>query len=105
MLEGRRTPLALGLSFKLVLAPLLIGLIYLGVLRLTDRTALVTIFESAMGPQIGGAIVATQYGLDRTLITLMVTCGTVLAFVTLPVWASVLAPAQTTSRPRCGAGR
>ncbi len=30
-----------------------------------------------MGPQIGGAIVATQYGLDPPLVTLMVGIGSV----------------------------
>jgi predicted permease len=88
--RGIRKPLALGLLFKLVLAPLLVGVVYLGFLHLSDRPALVTVFEAAMGPQIGGAIVATQYGLDEVMITLMVSCGTVLAFLTLPVWASVL---------------
>jgi malate permease and related proteins len=90
LLSQNRTPLALGLSFKLVLAPLLIGLVYLGIFHLSDRTAQVTVFESAMAPQIGGAIVAAQYGLDADLITLMVGFGTVVAFLTLPVWASVL---------------
>ncbi len=46
----------------------------------------VTLFESAMGPQIGASIVASQYGLNPTLITLMVGVGTVLSFLTLPAW-------------------
>jgi predicted permease len=43
-------------------------------------------FEAAMPPQIGGSIVAIQYGLDARLISLMVGVGTVAAFLTLPVW-------------------
>jgi predicted permease len=39
-----------------------------------------------MGPQIGGAIVAMQYGLSQSLIILMVGIGIVLSFVTLPLW-------------------
>jgi predicted permease len=46
----------------------------------------VTLFEAAMGPQIGGAIVATQYGLDPPLVTLMVGIGSIAAFLTLPIW-------------------
>jgi predicted permease len=46
----------------------------------------VTIFEAAMGPQIGGAIVAMQYGLSASLITLMVGVGIALSFLTLPLW-------------------
>ena len=43
-----------------------------------------------MGPQIGAAIVAMQYGLDPPLVTLMVGIGSVAAFVTLPMWWYVL---------------
>jgi hypothetical protein len=39
-----------------------------------------------MGPQIGGAIVAMQYGLSSSLITLMVGVGIALSFLTLPLW-------------------
>lgn len=39
-----------------------------------------------MGPQIGGAIVAMQYGLNASLITLMVGVGIALSFLTLPLW-------------------
>jgi predicted permease len=50
------------------------------------ETSRVTIFEAAMGPQIGGAIVAMQYGLSASLITLMVGVGIALSFLTLPLW-------------------
>ncbi len=85
-LAGHRLPLALGLGFKLVLGPLLIALIYVGGLSWSDETSRVTVFEAAMGPQIGGAIVATQYGLSPSLITLMVGVGIILSFLTLPLW-------------------
>jgi predicted permease len=68
------------------LAPLLIALVYVGVLSWEGETLRVTIFEAAMGPQIGGAIVAMQYGLSPSLITLMVGIGIALSFLTLPLW-------------------
>ena len=77
-LRGNRTPLALGLSYKLIAAPALIGLFYFGLLGLNDDDMRVTVLESAMGPQIGGAIVASQYGLNPALVTLMVGAGTFL---------------------------
>jgi malate permease and related proteins len=86
VLRGRYTPLACGLGVKLLLAPLVVALIYVKVLGATGTMAHVTLFESAMGPQIGGAIVATQYGLDPPLVTLMVGIGSVIAFLTLPIW-------------------
>ncbi|HME23147.1 MAG TPA: AEC family transporter [Acetobacteraceae bacterium] len=86
VLRGRCTPVACGLGVKLVLAPLVLAVIYLKLLGVTGTEAHVTLFESAMGPQIGGAIVATQYGLDPPLVTLMVGIGSVVAFLTLPIW-------------------
>jgi predicted permease len=85
-LSGCRVPLVLGLGFKLVVGPLLIALLYLGVLSWHGEMSRVTIFEAAMGPQIGGAIVAMQYGLSPSLITLMVGVGITLSFLTLPLW-------------------
>jgi malate permease and related proteins len=76
----------LGLSFKLLLAPLLLAILYVGVFRATSEVIRITLFEAAMGPQIGGAIVAIQHGLNPPLIILMVGVGITLSFVTLPMW-------------------
>src|ERR1700733_3109342 len=99
VLRGRLSPLMLGLGVKLLLAPLLLAIVYLELLGQTGNLARVTLFESAMGPQIGGAIVATQYGLDPPLVTLMVGIGSVIAFVTLPMWWYFLGGAY----PACNA--
>lgn len=85
-LTGRYLQLALGLGFKLLLAPLLLTLFFVGVLSHEGIVTRVTLFEAAMGPQIGGAVVAMQYGLNAPLITLMVGVGITLSFVTLPLW-------------------
>jgi hypothetical protein len=85
-LRARLRPLAVGLSLKLLVAPLVLAILYLGVLRATGITMRVTLFEAAMGPMIGGAIVATQHGLDPPLVSLMVGIGTLAAFATLPMW-------------------
>ena len=90
-LRGNRAALGMGLSFKLVLGPLLIALLYLFGLSWRGETSQVTVFEAAMGPQIGGAIVAIQYGLSPSLITLMVGVGIALSFLTLPLWYAGLA--------------
>lgn len=62
-----------------------------GVLRATGRVIQVTLFESAMGPQIGGSIIAIQYGLNPPLVTLMVGIGIALSFQTAPMWWYLLA--------------
>jgi predicted permease len=85
-LARNRRALSLGLGFKLVLAPMLMALLYFAGLSWSGETSRVTIFESAMGPQISGAIVTMQYGLSPSLITLMVGVGVILSFLTLPLW-------------------
>ena len=85
-LRGHRLLLGYGLAFKLVLGPLLLALLYVGMLSWRGEITRVTLFEAAMGPQIGGAIVAMQYGLNPTLVTLMVGIGITLSFLTLPFW-------------------
>lgn len=88
-LRGNRGPLAMGLGFKLVLAPALMVLVYVGAIGLRGPMTQVTLFEAAMAPQIGGSIVAIQYGLDAPLISLLVGIGTVLSFITLPIWYQI----------------
>jgi predicted permease len=83
---GHRVSLGLGLAFKLVLGPLALLLVYVLVLHRAGETTRITLFEAAMGPQIGGAIVAIQHGLNPVLVTLMVGIGITLSFLTLPVW-------------------
>ena len=93
-LRGKLGELTLGLVVKLIAAPLLLAILYLELVGATGPLARVTLFEAAMGPQIGGAIVATQYELDPPLVTLMVGIGTLAAFLSLPVWWYVLQGAQ-----------
>jgi len=85
-LRETRSPLALGLSFKLVLAQAFLAILYIRALKLTDEVIQITKFEAAMGPQISGAIVGIQHGLNPPLITLMVNLGITLSFLTLPMW-------------------
>ena len=51
----------------------------------------VAVFEAAMAPMIGGAIVAAQHRLDPDLTTLMVGIGIPLSFLTVPLWWVALA--------------
>lgn len=85
LLRGNAIVAAIGLGYKLVLAPVLIALVYVVGLHLRGEMTQVVLFEAAMPPQIGSAIVAMQYGLNAELITLMIGIGTVLCFLTLPV--------------------
>lgn len=84
--RGRIPALAVGLGFKLVLGPALVLLVLVGLLGQTGTVIRVTVFEAAMGPMIGAAIVAMDHDLDPSLVTLMVGLGIPLSFLTLPCW-------------------
>lgn len=90
-LVGNRRALALGLTFKLVFVPTVIAVLYLCVLPASLRAMVdITIFEAAMGPMIGGGIIATQYGLNAPLISLMLGIGIPLSLITVPGWWCIL---------------
>jgi Predicted permeases len=85
-LAGNGRNLAIGLAFKLFLAPLAIFLLYVPLLGAQGQAIQVTLFEAAMPPMITAAIVATEHDLDPPLATLMVAVGVVLSFATLTGW-------------------
>jgi malate permease and related proteins len=82
----RWRPLVTGLSFKLVAGPLAVLAVFAAIADLDTPALQIAVFEAAMAPMIGGAIVATQHKLDPELTTLMVGIGIPLSFLTLPVW-------------------
>ena len=88
---AKAKPLALGLAYKLVLAPALIWLVAAKGFGNTGPVAQVTVFEAAMPPMVLGAILATDSGLDPQLAALLVGIGTALSFVSLPLWHWLLA--------------
>ncbi len=89
-LSGLGAPLAVGLLFKLVLAPAILLFAYSFLMKASGPVLRVTIFEAAMPPMITGAIVAMDHGLDSRLSTLMVGVGIPLSFLSLPLWCEIL---------------
>lgn len=85
-IAGNGRNLAIGLLFKLLLAPLAIYLLYVPVLGAEGQPIQVTLFEAAMPPMITAAIVAAEHDLDPPLANLMVAVGLILSFFTLPGW-------------------
>jgi predicted permease len=84
--QGRTQALAIGLGFKLLIAPALILALYSITFGEVRSNLKVTVFESAMAPMIGASIVAIDHELDPPLLTLMVGVGIPLSFLTLPAW-------------------
>jgi predicted permease len=85
-LAEHKRNLALGLAFKLVLAPLVIYLLYVQLFAAQGQAIQVTLFEAAMPPMITAAIVASEHDLDPPLANLMVAIGLMLSFITLSIW-------------------
>jgi predicted permease len=85
-LAGNGRNLAIGLTFKLVLAPLVLYLLYVQLLGAHGQAIQITLFEAAMPPMFTAAILATEHDLDPPLATLMVAVGLVISFATLSVW-------------------
>jgi malate permease and related proteins len=89
--HSRWRPLAAGLGYKLVAGPLAVLAVFAALYDLDNPAMQVAVFEAAMAPMIGGAIVAAQHKLDPELGTLMLGIGIPLSFLTLPVWWYALA--------------
>jgi malate permease and related proteins len=85
-LAGNGANLAIGLAFKLVLAPLVLFLLYVPLLGAHGQAIQITLFEAAMPPMITAAILATEHDLNPPLATLMVAVGLVISFATLTGW-------------------
>lgn len=79
-------PLALGLCYKLVVAPLVLALLYIEVLGQSDFVVRVTVLEAAMATMITAAVVAGEFSLDEELANLMVGVGIPLSLATVPLW-------------------
>lgn len=76
----------LGLSYRLILAPVIVFLIYRNFLDPQELTFKVTVLESAMAPMITGSIVAINYNLAPRLAALLSGLGMVISVFTLGIW-------------------
>lgn len=82
--------LFLGLTFKLILYPLLILILYKYVFLQNGKIIDISVLESAMAPMITAAIIAEAHNLDSNICNLMVAIGIPLSFVTLAIWHYIL---------------
>ncbi|AXJ01842.1 hypothetical protein CYPRO_2600 [Cyclonatronum proteinivorum] len=83
-------PLVSGLSYKLLIAPFLLTILFIFILGGSGDIVKVSIMEAAMAPMITGSILAIMYGLNPQLAAQMVGIGVPLSFVTLYGWYKLL---------------
>lgn len=86
VLRARWPALAIGLGFKLLLAPAVLLFIFVKGVGAHGLIARVTVLEMAMAPMITAAIVAEDFGLDAEFANLLVGVGIPLSLVTLFFW-------------------
>lgn len=80
-----------GLSYKLILIPLVILLLFKYVFRLEGLILQVSVMEAAMAPMITGSIISITHDLEPKLASLLVGIGIPLSFFTLAVWYFIVA--------------
>lgn len=82
--QGRRV--ALGLAWKLALAPALVAAVFLllhGALGPTER---VVVAQAAMAPMVTAGVVAAEHRLAPGLASALIAVGVPLSLVTVPLW-------------------
>lgn len=89
-LSRYRVPLTVGLSFKLLVWPLIVLIGLLPFLTVTSLPYQVTVLEAAMAPMITSAVVATEFDLEPELSQLMVGLGILVSALTLTLWTLTL---------------
>jgi predicted permease len=91
-LSGRMAALALGLGYRLILAPLTLLLIYLALGQAGDPVAKVAMLEMAMPPMLGATIIALDNDLEPDLVALLIGLGVPLSMLTAWAWWTLIAP-------------
>lgn len=77
------------LSYKLILAPLLVLLLCVG-FGYTAFISKISIFEAAMAPMVTGVIIATDYDLNPKLANTILSIGIPISFLTTFLWSLLL---------------
>jgi malate permease and related proteins len=79
-------PLTAGLTYKLLLGPAIIYLLYVSLLGTSGTVMQVTVFEAAMAPMITAGIIAIDHDLKPQLVGMLVGIGIPASFFTLYLW-------------------
>lgn len=89
-IRNNKSALFLGLSYKMVLAPALIYLLYFIVLGNESLPIKISVFEAAMPPMITAGIVASEHNLEPELASTLIATGILISFPSLFLWQSLL---------------
>lgn len=84
------TFLGMGLLYKLLLAPAIIYVLYVLILKQQSEVIEVALLEGAMSPMITASILASSHGLKPKLCSMMIGFGIPISFFTLLFWYLVI---------------
>jgi predicted permease len=85
-----RREILIGLSYKLLLAPFIIFVLYILLLQQRGLMAVGSVMEAAMGPMVTASLIAEQFGLNPPMVRQTLSLGILTSFLTLAVWYGVL---------------
>lgn len=83
--DGQMGPLAAGLAWKLVLAPVAVLLLGMSA-GVGGLTLSIGVLQAAMAPMISAAILADQHHLEPPLANTVLGAGLLLSLLTVPLW-------------------
>ena len=89
-LDHDSKPLFWGLLFKLILFPACIFILYFVILKQRGEMIEIAFLESAMGPMVTAAIIASAHRLEPKFCNLILGVGIPLSFLTLTLWYLVM---------------
>lgn len=89
-LNSETKPLILALSFKLLLFPLIIFLLYFFVFNQRGEMIEISFLEAGMAPMITAGIIANTHHLHPKLTNLIIGIGIPISFATLAFWYFVM---------------
>ena len=89
-LDHDSKPLFWGLLFKLILFPAVIFILYFLVLKQRGEMIEISFLESAMGPMVTAAIIASAHRLEPKFCNLILGVGIPLSFLTLVLWYVIM---------------
>lgn len=91
-LRGRGRAVALGLSWKLLLAPALVAAALWLARGGLDFSARVVVLQAAMAPMVTAGVVAAEHDLEPRLAAALIAVGVPLSLMTVPAWWALTAP-------------
>jgi len=89
-IRARGKILTLGLLAKLILIPAIMAFLYLKIFPYQAQVSEIIITESAMASMVTGGVLASEFGFDAELSSLMVGLGIPISILSAPLWAKGL---------------